>query len=312
MHKDEFNFLMKNHKIEKGDDFIKIYLNIKEIPNSFIIISNDNKILTFSPNNLIIPPFSINIINEIELRNTKKIYKIEAIELPPIINIEGNIEYACEKIGIGFLILKKPYMEIQCNYCLKIDTINKNQICKKCNKELKYKFIPKYEKTFGFLESNFKLISFLKSIYQFNCLKCGEFYETQLDETLKEKCYNCLNNFYIKIIYIKLKSEKELFKLIPGKNLPEKGTCKHYKKSYRWFKFQCCNRMFPCDICHNENSNHPNAIANKMICGFCSILQSCKNECNCFKNNSNKFWNNGKGTRDKIKLNKKDSKKYKK
>ena len=38
----------------------------------------------------------------------------------------------------------------------------------------------------------------------------------------------------------------------PGKPLPANGTCKHYGKSYRWFRFPCCGRVYPCDVCHEE------------------------------------------------------------
>lgn len=32
------------------------------------------------------------------------------------------------------------------------------------------------------------------------------------------------------------------------------GICKHYKHSYRWFKFPCGN-VFPCDVCHEDHCN---------------------------------------------------------
>ncbi|KAF7700658.1 hypothetical protein CDIK_0905 [Cucumispora dikerogammari] len=315
----ELDTLTKTHKIEIIEETIKIYLNIPTIKNPRILLTNKYKLTTYSPPSLTIPPFNNSLtdfISEIELRNTenKKMYKIEGLELPPILNIEGNIDYAVDKRGIGFLILKKPNLEISCASCSKRDTINETQLCKKCNKQLTYEFLPKYEKTFGLLNFNFHIISFLKSTYQFNCLNCGELYESTIDTELKEKCFRCFNILYIKIIFIRVRTEKENIKIILGRPLPEKGTCKHYKKSFRWFKFQCCNRVFPCDDCHNENSNHLNEKANKMICGFCSKEQSCKESCSCGMSlKSNKeFWNAGKGMRDKVKLNKKDSKKYKK
>lgn len=39
-----------------------------------------------------------------------------------------------------------------------------------------------------------------------------------------------------------------------GDPLPENGTCKHYRKSYRWFRFSCCGIAYPCDVCHDEQS----------------------------------------------------------
>ncbi|XP_047139512.1 MATH and LRR domain-containing protein PFE0570w isoform X2 [Hydra vulgaris] len=60
-----------------------------------------------------------------------------------------------------------------------------------------------------------------------------------------------------------------------GAPLPENGACKHYKKSYRWFRFPCCGKVFPCDKCHEESSNdgHEMLLATKMLCGFCAKEQ---------------------------------------
>ena len=75
-----------------------------------------------------------------------------------------------------------------------------------------------------------------------------------------------------------------------GRPLPDEGTCKHYKKSYRWLRyvfmlsvhvylihiiymaqvcinvictvltmifssvnrFPCCGKVYPCDVCHED------------------------------------------------------------
>ncbi|KAJ8303908.1 hypothetical protein KUTeg_017491 [Tegillarca granosa] len=55
-----------------------------------------------------------------------------------------------------------------------------------------------------------------------------------------------------------------------GFPLPDNGTCKHYKKSYRWFRFPCCGKCYPCDVCHEENEmDHEMIFATRMICGYC-------------------------------------------
>lgn len=94
-----------------------------------------------------------------------------------------------------------------------------------------------------------------------------------------------------------------------GRPLPADGTCKHYKKSYRWFRwvscdiavkkknqlhelrkfgsykpnstcwhkkfgifprFPCCGKCYPCDICHEEKEgDHEMLLATRMICGHC-------------------------------------------
>lgn len=38
------------------------------------------------------------------------------------------------------------------------------------------------------------------------------------------------------------KKEKQLFKFTIGEPLLDNGTCKHYKKSFRWFRFPCCGK----------------------------------------------------------------------
>lgn len=67
-----------------------------------------------------------------------------------------------------------------------------------------------------------------------------------------------------------------------GQELPQRGRCKHYAKSYRWFRlvikswteaqlltiqprFSCCQRVFACDKCHDEASDHPEEHANRML-----------------------------------------------
>lgn len=110
---------------------------------------------------------------------------------------------------------------------------------------------------------------------------------------------------------------KEVLGITAGTELPDRGRCKHYSKSYRWFRFSCCNRVFACDKCHDESEAHPNEHANRMICGWCSREQNYRpDDCGlCGRNLVGKrgggFWEGGKGTRDKTKMNRKDPRKYK-
>ncbi|KAL8790695.1 MAG: hypothetical protein Q9195_006237 [Heterodermia aff. obscurata] len=61
---------------------------------------------------------------------------------------------------------------------------------------------------------------------------------------------------------------KEKLGIVAGQELPRRGRCTHYGKSYRWFRFSCCMKVFACDKCHDEAIDHPNEHANRMICGF--------------------------------------------
>ncbi|KAJ8102627.1 hypothetical protein POJ06DRAFT_52658 [Lipomyces tetrasporus] len=104
--------------------------------------------------------------------------------------------------------------------------------------------------------------------------------------------------------------------IVAGTPLPLNGTCKHYKRSTRWFRFSCCNRVFPCDKCHNEQSDHAEEHASRMICGMCSREQNYQPEVcaycrhSFFRKNTG-FWEGGRGTRDKVKMSRKDPRKYK-
>lgn len=100
--------------------------------------------------------------------------------------------------------------------------------------------------------------------------------------------------------------KKEALGVVAGTELPRRGTCKHYSKSYRWFRFSCCNKVYPCDKCHDDATDHPNEFANRMICGWCSREQPYKpEECamqGCKRSITGRtgtgFWEGGKGTRD--------------
>ena len=107
------------------------------------------------------------------------------------------------------------------------------------------------------------------------------------------------------------KTPKESLGIVAGQELPRQGRCSHYAKSYRWFRFSCCAKVFACDRCHDEGSDHPNEHANRMICGFCSREQNYRpDDCgvcraSLVKKAGSGFWEGGKGTRDKARMSRK-------
>ncbi|KAL2857985.1 hypothetical protein BJY01DRAFT_230832 [Aspergillus pseudoustus] len=110
---------------------------------------------------------------------------------------------------------------------------------------------------------------------------------------------------------------KEVLGIVAGQELPRRGRCMHYSKSYRWFRFSCCSKVYPCDKCHDADTDHPNEHANRMICGFCSREQIYRPE-NCgicrsylIGKAGSGFWEGGKGTRNKTLMSRKDPRKYK-
>jgi phage FluMu protein Com/uncharacterized CHY-type Zn-finger protein len=102
-----------------------------------------------------------------------------------------------------------------------------------------------------------------------------------------------------------------------GEALPDRGACSHYRKSYRWFRFSCCNRVHPCDKCHDAAEDHVNEWANMMVCGWCSREQRYAVDACSFCGRSvigrrgTGFWEGGKGTRDRTLMNRKDPRKHK-
>lgn len=111
------------------------------------------------------------------------------------------------------------------------------------------------------------------------------------------------------------KRERELGIKV-GQPLPEKGTCKHYGKSYRWLRFPCCGRAFPCDTCHDEQTDHPHEWANRMLCGLCSHEQPFSKDkctyCGAAQTRSRSaFWEGGDGCRNRATMSKSDPHKYK-
>ena len=199
------------------------------------------------------------------------------------------------------------------------------------------------------------VIDFLPSMYNLECEKCGQNKTIKLrtgclhsNDSNCRKCNTKLNfvilsasisNIFvsdlkdladIKIINFEkftfaIKDDinldnyvKKYDKVIQeGKELPDYGACKHYKYSLRWFRFSCCNKVFPCDICHDETSDHNNEYAKTILCGFCASEQSASNKlCSkCGKmftksEGGKKFWEGGKGCRNPQFMGTRDSHKY--
>ncbi|EZG72950.1 zinc finger protein [Gregarina niphandrodes] len=108
----------------------------------------------------------------------------------------------------------------------------------------------------------------------------------------------------------------DAYRFVVGQPLPREGACSHYKKSHRWFRFPCCMKAFPCDKCHDADSDHvSDGMATRIICGMCSREQSAQNqECPCgnaYRAASTTHWEGGRGCRDWQKMSKRDPKKYK-
>ncbi|KEF60215.1 uncharacterized protein A1O9_05065 [Exophiala aquamarina CBS 119918] len=117
------------------------------------------------------------------------------------------------------------------------------------------------------------------------------------------------------------KPKRENLGVTTGNPLPSNGTCSHYAHSYRWFRFSCCGRVYPCDRCHDAAESHVNEHAERMLCGWCSREQRFRPEDCGFCTRSvirrrrgagaGRFWEGGKGTRERALMSRKDKHKYK-
>jgi uncharacterized CHY-type Zn-finger protein len=151
-------------------------------------------------------------------------------------------------------------------------------------------------------------------------------------ETTRNICRECHGKFTFKIPDVKflaitpgaapppaaagMRRKPEKLGLRAGEPLPNRGACAHYRKSYRWFRFACCQKVYPCDRCHDEEEHHELEWANRMVCGFCSREQRYNGESCGFCGRSvvgtkgKGFWEGGKGTRDRTMMSRKDKRKH--
>lgn len=113
--------------------------------------------------------------------------------------------------------------------------------------------------------------------------------------------------------------EAQNLNLQRGKPLPANGVCKHYRKSNRWFRFSCCNKVYACDLCHEALTDHEMELARFQICGWCSkesAIRGMKPCVHCGRDLTRRsrggFWEGGQGTRDQSKMNRNDPRKHRK
>jgi uncharacterized CHY-type Zn-finger protein len=170
---------------------------------------------------------------------------------------------------------------------------NHEKTCRLCNKELIfYIYSTTFDVTgynnFNFLE-NFQIFNFQKFNFQIEDTSGG--FVKKFDKAIQV-----------------------------GNPLPDKGTCKHYRQSFRWFRFNCCGIIYPCDKCHDEAEGlkHECEFAKTILCGYCAFEQSFQNNvcCKCGKSMINEeggsgFWEGGKGCRSKDQMSSKDNHKFK-
>ncbi|KFA63594.1 hypothetical protein S40285_04111 [Stachybotrys chlorohalonatus IBT 40285] len=249
--------------------------------------------------------------------------------------------------GIELLQVSILSISVKCERCKTLNDITglkpqveKTTSCKKCATPIAARFRPQLihenSNRAGFIDlSGCKVADMLPSTLVPTCAKCSTDSPGLVSvrgETTTNVCRECHGKFTFKIPDIRFlfitpgslpppaagaRPKRERLGLHAGDPLPSKGACVHYRKSYRWFRFSCCNRVYPCDRCHEEAEDHSNEWANRMVCGWCSREQNYAVEACGFCGRSvigrkgKGFWEGGKGTRDQRLMSRRDPRKYK-
>lgn len=251
--------------------------------------------------------------------------------------------------GIELLQLAILGISIKCERCKTLNEVTglkpdveKTTSCKKCATAFAVKFrqtlIHMNSTRAGFLDlAGCKVADMLPSTFVPTCERCSTPAPGLVSvrgSSVTNVCRDCHGHFTFKIPEVKFlfitpgsrppptsgpRRKQEKLGLHAGDQLPDKGTCSHYRKSYRWFRFSCCSRVHPCDKCHDKQEDHINEWANRIICGWCSreqnyssAVEACR-FCGRFLigKKGRGFWEGGKGTRDRTTMSRKDPRKYK-
>ncbi|XP_055931217.1 uncharacterized protein LOC129961699 isoform X2 [Argiope bruennichi] len=254
--------------------------------------------------------------------------------------------------GVAALSCKKLSITIHCSRCKtscnKILIPNKNtpMLCSKCSKSMECNFNPSILHQFSsvlgtiyLMECQAADVNLVECAFLVDCLSCAKQVSVDgLHYGQKQKlwCKFCNQKLTIgiesvkfqtsaatavttsnKTVAVKKVTKKKDPVIKEGCPLPDYGACKHYKKSYRWLRFPCCGRLYPCDLCHDEKEDdHDMKYASRMVCGFCSKEQPYSKEKPCFGCSANmtkksgSYWEGGQGCRNSVTMSRKDAHKF--
>lgn len=265
------------------------------------------------------------------------------------------VAMAVESSNIGVLECDVLNIIVSCHRCKTDNEVNNlvsgpygresktlSLACEKCNQVLgvafRKNFLHSNNDNVGYIDTlHCTVVDILPSNFTATCARCSQthtqaFKKVELGRLKTFTCRECflqlsvkLVNFNLEVITVDALSATKIGKVrrakekepirVGGQPLPQNGACQHYKKSTRWFRFSCCNKVFPCDRCHDHTSNHPCERALRMVCGKCSREQQFSEACtfcgHAFETKFTPFWEGGKGTRDKVKMSRRDPRKYK-
>ncbi|KAJ9151318.1 CHY zinc finger domain-containing protein [Pleurostoma richardsiae] len=252
-----------------------------------------------------------------------------------------------ELYGIELLQVSILSISVKCERCRTVnevgglrDGVEKTDSCRKCAAPFAVRFrqelVHQNSARAGFIDAaGCTVADLLPSTFVPTCARCSTPSQGLVSvrgETTTNVCRECHARFTFKIPDVRFlafapgglalppttgpRRRQERLGLHAGEPLPGRGACAHYRRSYRWFRFSCCRKVYACDRCHDEAEDHPNEWANRMICGFCSREQNYAVEACAFCGRSvvgkrgRGFWEGGRGTRDQVLMSRKDKRKY--
>ncbi|KAJ5316895.1 hypothetical protein N7508_001403 [Penicillium antarcticum] len=262
-----------------------------------------------------------------------ELYGIELLELTAL-----NITVKCDRCKTSVDIKNVPQVSDEKGAMPKMES------CKKCANNMSIAFRRQLMHTHanraGYLDMDGCIVGdMLLSNFIPTCAECSTPHPAPgvsavRGESAMASCRECHRKMVFKIPEVKFllvgsaaisargglplkRKPKEVLGIVAGQELPRRGRCQHYAKSQRWFRFSCCAKVFPCDKCHDAETDHPNEHANRMICGYCSREQVYRPE-NCgickailIGKAGSGFWEGGKGTRNRALMSRKDPRKFK-
>ncbi|RUS73744.1 hypothetical protein EGW08_018481 [Elysia chlorotica] len=269
---------------------------------------------------------------------------------------EISLKYLQLKDNASGLLFQRLKVILQCGRCKSHVDVYVSQgsitctTCHKCNSDMYVTYRPallhQFSSVLGYLDLDgceaFDLV-FQDCRASVSCMACSK--QTIIDglvtgQVINSWCKACNANLKLATEAIKLtklapsgvdtnsgpviktatsKAKKPLKdpSIREGYPLPQFGTCKHYKQSFRWLRFPCCGKAYPCDVCHDQQEDHDMTLANRMICGHCCKEQnfSASRPCSGCGGHMTRVrsahWEGGSGCRDKISMSKGDIQKYK-
>ncbi|KAJ5843916.1 Zinc finger CCCH-type [Penicillium rubens] len=246
-----------------------------------------------------------------------ELYGIELLELASL-----NITIKCDRCKVSLDVKNVPQITDEKGQMPKMES------CRKCANNMSVAFrkqlMHSHANRAGYLELGGCTIGdMLLSDFIPTCSECSTAHPAPgISAVRGESAMGICRQCHRKMVTARgalprKRKPQEVLGIVAGQELPRRGRCQHYAKSQRWFRFSCCSKVFPCDKCHDAETDHPNEHANRMICGYCSREQIYRPE-NCgickavlIGKAGSGFWEGGKGTRNRALMSRKDPRKFK-